>query len=99
VIGIGASGAIYPITPEGYFMPVANLNPLGSVYSLGALVRYQFRFLAKQWIVPTVAYHVDNLRYSIHSSVTGNLQGKPVDEWSVGFYALFSQCARCQLGR
>jgi hypothetical protein len=53
VLGLGPSLSIYP----------TNGLKLGSLWSVGGLVRYQARFLYGQWIVPTVAYSIDRISY------------------------------------
>jgi hypothetical protein len=73
VLGIGLTGAIYPITVAGDLAPDTNVvNGVASVWSVGAEVRYQARFFREQPVVPVGGFEADWLHYHFTDSQAGS---------------------------
>ncbi len=77
IIGFGAQAALYPFEPL-----------LGSLWSWGGLVRYQAAFFSQQILVPTVAYHMDQIHYKLNG---GSQSGRILNRgYQVGVWILLN---------
>ena len=65
-LGAGPVAALYPVsTSQGI-----THNGL-SIWSVGAAVRYQARYFRNQWIVPSLGYQYEQLRYTFLTGQQG----------------------------
>jgi len=69
VLGLGVSTGLYTTSPSG-----AVTSNLAGLLSYGAQARYQARFFRNQWIVPTVGYGSEWVRYSLKSGTSGTVR-------------------------
>jgi hypothetical protein len=66
VLGLGISAGLYSTDPTNQVT-----NNLAGLLSYGYQARYEARFIRNQWIVPTVGYAGEWVRYSLKGGTTG----------------------------
>jgi hypothetical protein len=69
VLGFGPSLGVYPLVPTN-----AQTSNVFALWSLGAQVRYQAKFLRNQFVVPWGGYAIESFRYGLKSGTKGSLQ-------------------------
>jgi hypothetical protein len=77
ILGLGPRIGIYPIFEGGV------TSSITSIYSLGGQIRYQARFFRRQFIVPMVAYSIENFNYRFTQGA-GNIAAYTGSFWAQG---------------
>jgi hypothetical protein len=68
VLSVGASLGLYNTSPAG-----ALTDSLGGLLSYGYQARYQAYFIRNQWVVPTIGFGGEWVRYNLKSGATGTV--------------------------
>ena len=66
VLSFGPSANVYPVLP-----PTDLTNGRFSIWSLGAQIRYQARYVREQILVPTVGYDIQSMSYGLNANKNG----------------------------
>jgi hypothetical protein len=74
ILGFGPQAGIYP------YQGSSNVSSsVAGIFELGAQIRYQARFFQEQWVVPEVAYELQEIQYSLVNGASGRTLGKGFD--------------------
>lgn len=68
VLGVGISAGLYTTDPTNQVT-----NNLSGLLSYGFQARYQARWIRNQWIVPTIGYSSEWIRYALKSEASGTV--------------------------
>jgi hypothetical protein len=88
-LGIGPSIGMYPTTGGVVGTGQQVVNGPTSIWEVGAQVRYQFRYVTEQMIVPFVGYNYQRLHYNINQG--GGNSGLNIAGGSAGLSILLNR--------
>jgi hypothetical protein len=89
VIGIGPSIGMYPTTGGVVGTGQQVVNGPTSIWELGGQVRYQFRYVTEQMIVPFIGYNYQRLHYNINQG--GGNSGLSIAGGNAGLSVLLNR--------
>ena len=89
VLGIGPSIGMYPTTGGVVGTGQQVVNGPTSIWEVGGQVRYQFRYVTEQMIVPFVGYNYQRLHYNINQG--GGNSGLNIAGGSAGLSVLLNR--------
>jgi hypothetical protein len=73
VLGLGVSAGLYSTSPNNQVT-----NNLSGLLSYGYQARYEARFIRNQWIVPTVGYVGEWVRYALKGGSAGTVSARGI---------------------
>ncbi len=92
VLGLGVSAGLYSTDPSNQVT-----RNLAGLLSYGAQARYEAKFIRNQWVVPTVGYASEWVKYSLQSGASGTVQAGGIFYGAMVLLSAFDEASAAEM--
>jgi hypothetical protein len=92
VLGLGVSAGLYSTDPANQVT-----SNLAGLLSYGIQARYEARFIRNQWVVPTIGYAAEWVKYSLRSGASGTVDAGGIFYGAMLLLSAFDEASAAEM--